>query len=138
MIKLKKIKGNVKKRLNTLKDQVMDFPEVAFIYLFGSYARNEENDLSDIDLAFYLSESDTNDSLEVKLYERISTHLRTDEITFVSLNNAPLWLAHRVISEGVIIYQTDEKHRLNYIERINKLYLDFLPYHEECGKSVFE
>jgi len=129
MIKLKKIEGNIKKRLNTLKAVVKNVPELELMYLFGSFAKGLENELSDIDIAFYLSCNNKNtESLEAILYDKVSSHLKTDEITFVSLNDAPLPIIRRIVDEGVILYKRDEKSRLDFIERFYKLYLDFLPY----------
>jgi len=129
MIKLKKIEGDVKKRLNTLKTVVKNVPELELIYLFGSFAKGLENELSDIDIAFYLSRNKDNfEQVEAMLYDKVSSHLKTDEITFVSLNNAPLKITRKIIDEGVLLYKKDKKSVLDFIERFYKLYLDFLPY----------
>jgi len=128
-IKLKKIEGNVKKRLNTLKTVVRDVPELELMYLFGSFAKGLENELSDIDIAFYLSRrKEDSERLEAILYDKVSSHLKTDEITFVSLNDAPLSIIRKIIDEGVVLYKRDQKSMLDFIERFYKLYLDFLPY----------
>jgi len=131
MIKLKRIKGNIRKRLKSLKDEIEGFKGLSFLYLFGSYARKEENNLSDVDIAFYLEEGDNKEDIEVQLYDKISSHLRTDEITFICLNEAPVFVSHRVIEEGVILYEKDELERTNFIENTVKKYLDFLPYYKE-------
>ncbi|MCK4322347.1 nucleotidyltransferase domain-containing protein [candidate division WOR-3 bacterium] len=131
MIKLKRIKGNIRKRLKTLKGEVKDFKGLSFLYLFGSYAREEENNLSDIDIAFYLKERDNEENIEAQLYDKISSHLRTDEITFICLNEAPLFISSRVIEEGVILYEKDKIERMNFLENTVKKYLDFFPYYRE-------
>jgi len=131
MIKLKRIKGNIRKRLKTLKGEVKDFKGLSFLYLFGSYAREEENNLSDIDIAFYLKELDNKENIEAQLYDKISSHLRTDEITFICLNEAPLFVSSRVIEEGVILYEKDKIERMNFLENTVKKYLDFFPYYRE-------
>ena len=132
MVKFKVLDKNIRARLTSIEKEVADLPEVLFIYLFGSYARGDENNLSDIDIAYYLSPQVKNkEELEAQLYDRVSSHLQTDEITFVSLNDAPLYLSHRVIIEGIVLYERDKEKRMDFIERINKLYLDFLPLYRD-------
>lgn len=129
MIKFGKIKGDIEGRLNSLEEKLKEFPDLLVVYLFGSYARGDENELSDIDLAFYFLKPD--EELEIQLYEVVSSHLETDEITFISIRNAPLPLAYRIISEGIVIYERSKKERLEIEEKLNKLYLDFLPLYRE-------
>ncbi len=134
MIKFKVLEKDVKKKLSHIEEQIKDISGVSFLYLFGSYARGEENNLSDIDIAYYISNAvKDKESVETKLYDRISSYLRTDEITFVCLNRAPLYLSRRIIVEGVILYERNQRERIDYIERFTKLYLDFLPFYKEVS-----
>ena len=136
MIKLKPLDRDVRNRLETLPERLKGLKGVSFVYLFGSFARGEENRFSDIDIAYYISTTtEDKERLESELYHRISSHLKTDEITFLSLNEAPVYLSYRIIVEGVLIYETNKNERLMFIEKTIKLYLDFLPFLKEMGQA---
>ncbi|WP_041595758.1 nucleotidyltransferase domain-containing protein [Halanaerobium hydrogeniformans] len=44
--------------IEKLKEILLKRKEIIFAYLFGSFAENKENSLSDIDLAVYIDQSE--------------------------------------------------------------------------------
>lgn len=98
---------------------------VTIAYLFGSRARGDFREDSDYDIAVLFKKEDVNILDEVEITIKIADTLKipADKINVVSLNNAEPTLIARILKEGKIIYQCNEKSRKNW-ER--KTYLELL------------
>lgn len=76
----------------------------AFVYLFGSYAKEKYNQDSDIDVAVYLSDNASIESFEYKIEETLRIQdLLKKSADIVILNNASPILANQVFRYGVLI-----------------------------------
>lgn len=103
---------------------------VVVAYLFGSYARGSQGPMSDLDLAVLLSASiPSSEYLDQRLeiLAEVTRVLRTDEVDLVVLNEAPIELAFRIISEGKLLYCTDDLARARFQARNMILYFDIQP-----------
>ena len=82
--------------------------EVACAYVFGSAARGEARPESDLDVAV-LYRADPPHTLEgggVRLAGKLERHTGRP-VDVVVLNRAPVDLVHRVLREGVLVYEAD-------------------------------
>ena len=105
-------------------------PDVAAVYLFGSRAAGRAAPRSDVDLAVVLSETMTPDARWQKrlaLIGHASHLLRTDAVDVVVLEDAPIVLAHRVLSRGRLIGEADPHRRRAAAEQVMRRYLDEAP-----------
>jgi len=78
--------------------------DVIFAYLFGSYATETQNQLSDIDIAVYIKDdiiTKSDDKLEI--VANLSSLLKTDQIDLVILNQAPTSLLNRIIAKKFVV-----------------------------------
>lgn len=85
---------------------------VVLAYLFGSYARGEMNEFSDLDLAVFLEQGMVGEELYEtyrKLFLGVRKILGTERFDLVLLNRAPLPLKFEVVSKGRLVYARDEE-----------------------------
>jgi predicted nucleotidyltransferase len=80
---------------------------VLFAYLFGSYAKGDFTDKSDIDIAVYLQ----NDNFDAKLtlHHTLETALHKD-VDMVYLNDVKnIYLLEAIITQGILIKDSEER-----------------------------
>jgi predicted nucleotidyltransferase len=82
------------------------FPELSGIYIYGSYAINQENQESDIDIAFLTEEKITTVE-KWKIQEELAAKLDKD-VDLVDLKNASVVLRKEIIEKGKLIYSTNQ------------------------------
>ncbi|MCL4377170.1 MAG: nucleotidyltransferase domain-containing protein [Actinobacteria bacterium] len=120
--------------LNLIKTKLEDFfskrKEVLFAYIFGSLVTKKNNKFSDIDIAIYIDlkkieEQDYRYGYKAEIITDLMKFLKTDRVDLVLLNSAAPLLRHRVIYFGKLIYNINEKERINFqVETINR-YVDY-------------
>jgi hypothetical protein len=101
---------------------------VVAVYLFGSVARGEATEESDVDLGL-LYETVPSSSyrgqpylLQAELAQRLGR-----EVEVVVLNTAPVDLVHRVLRDGVLLFDTDRRARIAFEVKSRNEYFDLLP-----------
>jgi predicted nucleotidyltransferase len=110
-----------------LKKAFLKIPAIKLVYLFGSQATGKAGPLSDHDFAFYLEEKNPKKRFELrlKLYGILSSHLKTDNIDVVILNDTDgPELKYAIITEGKLIY-SKEPYNIMVEPRILNEYFDF-------------
>jgi len=98
---------------------------VKFAYLFGSAAREEQNSLSDIDIAVYLREDCDPVEAKLDLIGKLMDHFGKARFDLIILNSAPLPLAARAIGCRKVLAEQDPFSRHRYESRILREYFDF-------------
>ena len=98
---------------------------VKFAYLFGSAAREEQNSLSDIDIAVYLREDCDPAEAKLDIIGNLMARLWKDRFDLVILNTAPLPLAARIVRCRKVLAYRDPFSRHRYESRILREYFDF-------------
>lgn len=80
---------------------------IAFAYLFGSYADGSFSDESDVDIAVYLQEYslDTQLTLHHKLEKKF--HKKVDLVCLNDIKN--IYLLESIITKGVVVKESDER-----------------------------
>ena len=92
------------KIIEKLKDHYEHDYAAAFVYLFGSYAKEKYNRYSDIDVAVYLRDLASVESFEYKIEETLRLQdLFKKSVDIVILNHASPILANQVFRYGVLI-----------------------------------
>jgi predicted nucleotidyltransferase len=103
-------------------------------YLFGSYARGEENPSSDIDVAvLFPAQPPAREAHEALLGP--ATRVRGDlerllrrPVDLVDLRAAPVDLIHRVLRDGQLLIERNARERVCFeVEKRNE-YFDLLPF----------
>ncbi|MEG3225543.1 MAG: hypothetical protein BME94_08585 [Methanobacteriales archaeon Met13] len=125
--------------LKKITRQLKDQDEIAFAYIYGSVARGEEREDSDIDIAAYLTHHPT---LEDPLLEfNLALELEKDikrKVDLRILNIAPVTFIHQVFKHGKLLFSRDENLRIKFESQKMDEYLDFLPLLEEYDKKRLE
>jgi predicted nucleotidyltransferase len=101
---------------------------VRFAYVFGSVAAGTARPDSDIDLAVSVAPRGTLFD-DARLQDALVARLGREEVDLVVLEDAPLWLAYRVVG-GRPIYSRDDVARVRHRAAVEHDFLDFKPYHD--------
>lgn len=112
--------------LQPFRDFFAKKEQTRFAYLFGSYAKNSQTSLSDVDIAVYLDEKLDFFTQRLKLMEEISRDIGGRSIDLVVLNNSSLILQYEVISHCVIL-KDNASERVDFETRVLRNYLDTEP-----------
>lgn len=132
-------KDNLKIIIAILEKFFQKRKEVLFCYIFGSFAYNNYNSKSDVDIAIYLDKKKKMDFFEerLELISEISRILKK-EADILILNTAPLFLKYVVLKEGKLFFSRNEKQRINFeLKAINE-YFDFKPILEKYNKRTIK
>lgn len=109
--------------------QILQDLPIGMAYLYGSYRDGTFNKFSDLDIALVMKETLENHKT-IKMEMRISVLLdKKFGLSFDvrCLNNAPLRIKGEVITNGLLIYCSNEDFRVGYETFVRDRYFDFLP-----------
>lgn len=111
--------------MGQLKDILRSYPEVAFAYLYGSFAGNLP--LHDIDVGVYLTGIGEKESTSysLTLSQTLSREVKVPVDVRV-LNFAPVSFVYQVI-RGILISDRNEELRVHVVEETVRKYLDLKP-----------
>lgn len=117
--------------IKKIKNYFRQNPVVMLVYLYGSQAKGESKEDSDIDLAILVDEAKA-DSLEVQL-KAISDlgRISYKEIEVQNLHAVDISFAHRVITEGKLIHSKNIKDKVEYETYVLRQYFDLKPLLDE-------
>lgn len=102
--------------------------DVKFAYLFGSFGTDYQNKFSDIDIAVYTKELKNRyeyRNLEFKIEADLSQIFNDLKIDIRILNDAPLINVGKILTEGKLIFVSDQKFYDDYYELTILKYLDY-------------
>nr|NIQ07681.1 nucleotidyltransferase domain-containing protein [Candidatus Korarchaeota archaeon]NIU85310.1 hypothetical protein [Candidatus Thorarchaeota archaeon]NIW15410.1 hypothetical protein [Candidatus Thorarchaeota archaeon]NIW53354.1 hypothetical protein [Candidatus Korarchaeota archaeon] len=105
-------------------------------YLYGSFARGNTTDRSDIDIGVLISEDfETGPLYESKLSVKIESTITTQrDVEVRVLNDQPLRFLHQVLKYGKMFYCKDEIARIRFETRVYDKYIDFKPFIKEYNE----
>lgn len=87
------------------KDILIEYEDIIFAYIFGSYAKDNIRKDSDIDIAIYLKDNiDTYEYLDMKM-ELLEALKR--EVDLVILNNATPLLSYEIYKNNILLFTHD-------------------------------
>ena len=110
--------------------------KIKFAYIFGSFARCEENSSSDLDIAvmFEKNYEDYDDALLRGKYIDIGKSIFKKEIDLVSLDRASLSLKYEIIKDGILIKDSDD--RASFESLAMREYFDFKYFSDIYNESI--
>jgi predicted nucleotidyltransferase len=113
---------------------------VLVVYVFGSFARNQERAKSDIDLAFLVDqERYRKDAFEATVPAHMiagKMGMKLNRVVDVTiLNSASLEMAYEIISAGECLFEIDPEERLQYELKVKGMYFDFRPFIDELRRE---
>ncbi|HXT52430.1 MAG TPA: nucleotidyltransferase domain-containing protein [Thermoanaerobaculia bacterium] len=116
--------------MTALREALAKRPEVLEAYLFGSTARGEQQEHSDVDVAVYVNRAATPATpfgYAADLATELMRALATNSIDVVVLNDAPPLLYGRVLRDGIRICSRDLVASTRREGQALSRYCDFLP-----------
>lgn len=101
-------------------------------WLFGSHGRGDAHARSDVDVAVLLGHVPpaTLSGIGLALEGRLEARLGL-EVDLIVADRAPVDLVHRVLRDGVLLYDRDPSVRVRFEVRSRNEYFDLLPYLRE-------
>ncbi len=110
---------------------------IVCVYLYGSVARGTARAYSDVDVAVLYAQEppQTLDGLGFALADSLEQHLARP-VDLAILNRAPVDLVHRVLRDGVLVYDGDPSARIRFEVHARNLYFDLLPYLRQYRRSA--
>jgi len=120
----------IKSYLLTLAPDIFGNPSVLFAYLYGSYATGLVHPFSDLDIGIYLDKMSLRQCLELELSlaleidEKLGSGV-SSEVRII--NNLPLVVTGKIITEGILIFSRNEAIRVDFETSLRSAYFDFLP-----------
>ena len=103
-------------------------PRILLVYLFGSAVRRGAARPRDLDVAIL-----TTSPLSLDALVRLRADLVGETgapVDLVSLNGAPIVLAHEIVESGVCLYARTPDVEVDFVTRTRARYWDFEPYRE--------
>jgi len=125
MIRFKKLPGNIISVLPDAAAYLNSVPEIEFCYLFGGLTKPVIRPLSDIDIAVHLDRKADMNEARFNILGRLIDIFETDEIDLVILNNAPLPLSMRILTNNKILVDKKPFARHAYESLTMRQYFDF-------------
>ena len=117
-------------------------PDIAAAWIFGSVARGDERNDSDLDVAVLLRAGtgpsvDAVDAILRELAIDLEPYSPSGRVDVVILGRqGPIW-RHRVLTEGKLVHDADRALRVDFEGRTISEYLDWTPTHDIAMRSVF-
>ena len=115
-------------------------PEVVAVYLYGSQARGEAKETSDIDLGVVLKGKKPDTTLaipQVEFSQELTTHL-DKKVEVQDLVSCSLEFSHRVLAEGKLLYSGEERKRIEFETTVIRKYFDMKQTFDEYYKNLSE
>lgn len=125
---------------NKITSYFADKKEVAAVYLYGSQARNDAREDSDIDLGILLAGKIKQRGLDSPQFSAPFDlgRLLNKEVEVQDLEACGVDFAHRVLTEGKLLISNNEKVRITFVEKVLRDYFDLKPLLDEYYKSLSE
>jgi len=114
-----------------------DHVGIVCVYVYGSVARGEARGTSDIDVAVLYTQEPppTLDGLGLELGDTLE-RLLGKPVDLVILNRVPLDLIHRVLRDGVLVYDSHPSSRIRFEVQARNAYFDLLPYLRQYRRAT--
>lgn len=126
--------------VEVLKDFFSKEEEVLFCYLFGSFACQNFNSKSDVDVAVFLDEEKNKDFFKTRLglIANLSKLLKKEADVIVLNDVSSVFFKYVILKEGKLIFARDAEEMINFELKATRDYYDFLPFSEAYNKAYIE
>lgn len=130
---------DVPSRLPGLVERLAGDEHVEAVWLFGSYARNEADALSDVDVAV-LARRDLEDSTlwedQLRWTGIAVEALGTDEVAVQLLNRLPVALRAGMLRDARLLWSRSPAVAADFVARTLKEYFDLKPYLDRYDRDL--
>ena len=130
-----------KNSLFQIAPKIFQKHSVLFAYLYGSYATGIVHSFSDLDIGIYIEgvPGEKHLELELSLSLEIDANIGSRILSEVRIiNNLPLVVIGKMITEGTLIYSINENIRVDFETSVRCAYFDFLPVIQRYQKAYID
>ncbi len=125
--------------LARIREALEDVPGVAAAWVFGSVARGTARADSDIDFGVLLTERGAEKRVEPRWLGDLASRLetatgRTVDLVMVEAQG-PI-LRHRILKEGLLVFDANRERRIDFESDTTSRYLDFAPTFERAARHA--
>lgn len=131
--------------MNYQKGKIKDIAQkykIRDIYIFGSEVTGFKHPGSDFDLGIIFSQGLPSLDKRMKIYGQLfndfSAIFPNKKLDLVFLEETPLHLRFKALTEGELIYSVDLEKAFNYKEKICNLYRDYKYFIDEFYEGILE
>lgn len=114
--------------LKKVKQYLSQRPEILMAYLYGSYAKGNPRNHSDIDIAIYLDhivdDAQYPYGYRADIISSLIKLLGANRIDLIIINDSPPYLRYQVIRYGTLIFTRSEAKRIEFHTGTISKYLD--------------
>ena len=113
---------------------------ILFCYLFGSFAYQNFNSKSDVDVAVFLDKEKNKDFFKTRLelIANLSRLLKKEaDVIILNTTNSALF-KYTILREGKLIFTRDVEKMVDFELRTTQGYYDFMPFSEKYNKAYIE
>ncbi|HEY65876.1 MAG TPA: nucleotidyltransferase domain-containing protein [Caldilineae bacterium] len=126
------------RRLRRYLPAILEKQPIQLAYLYGSVARDEITPFSDIDIALVGERAfSPHERLDLMLNIALEVEDRCglQDVDVRVINDAPLLLQGRVVTEGILLYARSDSERVRYETATRMRYFDYLPIHQRLRNA---
>lgn len=128
-------------QLHQILPSVCGNQPVQLAYLYGSTVTGHTTPFSDVDIALLTTEP-LAPLARLRLIQHVQARLYDDcglvDVDVRIINDAPLVLQGRVVTDGVLLYARNEQARIDFETTTRMHYFDYLPIHERLQEAFFD
>ena len=124
---------SARKSLDRIIDQVKQDKQILAVFLFGSAARKEDSESSDVDICLVLSPQDYSPK---KLSQKKLKYLKQSDLDIQIFQQLPLYIKVRVIKEGRLLVCNNEDRLYDIVFRTIQEFEDFKHIYYDYLKEV--
>lgn len=131
--------SEIKNAISDSAEMISDELAIRFVLLIGSYAKNEQGPMSDIDIAIYIDPANhirNNITSALKLGALLEKKLKRNDIDVVILNDALPTMKFKSIVSNKILHMIDEGEYEDYVVRTLSEYYDYSDFLEQQYKDA--
>lgn len=108
--------------------------EVLVAYLYGSVARGQTHNQSDIDIGVLLAECYEPDPLYEALLSSELGRVSGAETEVRVLNKGSITFLHQVLKHGILLFSRDDRARIRFETDVYSRYLDFKHFYDSFNR----
>ena len=124
---------NVKKRITALIKEAEQDKEIVAVGLFGSAARHENSDDSDIDISLFLRDRYYT---PIEFSQKKMEYLKLFDFDIKIFQQLPLYIRIRILKEMEILFCSDENELYEIAFRFIREFSDFEPIYRHYLREV--
>ena len=125
-------------RLESVEDVLRRSDSVLAAYLYGSFARGEQREGSDIDIGLLVKEESEIGLDDLSDISRELEKLTDREVDLRVLNGSETRFVYNTLREAELLFSVDEEARRGFEYRAMRRYLDMKPFYREYDSYVRE